>query len=189
MEKKTVSSRLSIALFVLGASYILLMMSFWGPLTLLIGEPFTVGPLVYFTLYLFALIGGILALSMRHLRIRWYFIIGVLGIAAAWFLVIALKPYILEFHNPLYPYLIGFAAIGTLALCLEIPYVVALRSVDGVERGALYAYENLGTLLGAGLSLIVQPLFGFAGSFTLGVVFVVIGAYLFYSARSSLAIS
>lgn len=178
---------LQIGLVALGAAYILCVMSFWGPIVLLTGEPFVVGPLVYFGLYFFGLIGGLLALRLRRFSVPMFFIAGLLGIVFAWWLLVAGKEAFLGSENAILRYGLGFAAISILALCFELPYITALKVVERTQRGELYAYGALGSLLGAGVSLIVQPAFGFSGSMIVGIALLLVAGYAFYRGRKVLA--
>ena len=58
-------------LFLLGMAYILFVLSFTGPLTLILGQPQLVAPVLYTTLYVLSIAGGWLSLrlSMRGLGI------------------------------------------------------------------------------------------------------------------------
>lgn len=187
LRDRTVSSTIASGLFALGAAYILIVMSFWGPLTLIIGEPFVVGPLVYFNLYFFGLIGGIAALQVRRFIPNACFGIGLAGVVLAWFLIVFLRASELELSSAILHYAVAIAAVGFTALSFELPYIVALKSAEGTERGILYSYENLGTLFGACVSLSVQPILGFEGSFIAGVAMFACAAVLFHWGRRSFA--
>jgi len=180
------SSSVNIGLFALGAAYMLVVMSFWGPFTLLIGEPFVVGPIAYFGLYFFGLLGGLLALHMRRFQVPIMFGAGLFGVVAAWLTVSGLQQSILGSETMALRYAVTIGAVGLLAVSFEFPYIAGLKSSNGVHRGVAYTYENLGTLLGACTALIAQPLFGFWGSFAAGAVLFIVAGLLFHRGRSAL---
>jgi len=180
------SSSVNIGLFSLGAAYMLVVMSFWGPFTLLIGEPFVVGPIAYFGLYFFGLIGGLFALRMQRFSAPLMFGAGLCGVIAAWLAVVGLQQAILGSETMILRYVLTIGVVGLLALSFEFPYIAGLKSSSGVHRGIAYTYENLGTLLGACAALVAQPLFGFWGSFAAGAVLFIVAGLLFHRGRSAL---
>ena len=185
-EKTSSFHSVNAGLVFLGSAYILCVMSFWGPIVLLTGEPFVAGPLVYFGLYFFGLLGGLVALRLRNFSVRTLFIIGGAGVLLAWLLTMATKSLLLGSNDVPLRYLVAVIPISLLALCFELPYIIALRSVEHIRRGEAYTYEALGTLLGASISLVAQPAVGFSGSLFIGVLFLACAGYFFYRGKNTL---
>ena len=79
------------------------------------------------------------------------------------------KNYFLALDSQLFR--LGFVIIcmAIIAIIFEIPYIYYLKNVHGEDRGALYTYENMGTLVGSLISLPSQIVFGFTGTFIVGV--------------------
>lgn len=166
-------------LFCLGASYILLVMAMVGPLTLVAGEPFLLSALMYFILYFVALLGGLWALQRGLNAVLKTLLPCTLLLLIAWFGLQFFKPDLIASSSFLLRVLAVMVVFGAVAFGFEVPYVVALKSVEGTERGAAYTYENLGTLVGGILSLITQVGFGFSGTFIVGLLFLVCAGLLF----------
>lgn len=166
-------------LFFLGASYILLVMAMVGPLTLVAGEPFLLSSLMYFILYFVALLGGLWALKRGSNAILRTLLPCTLLLLIAWFGLQFFKPDLIASPSFALRILAIFVVFGAVALGFEVPYVVALKSVEGSERGASYTYENLGTLVGGIGALITQVWFGFSGTFVIGLILLICAGVIF----------
>ncbi|OFZ28397.1 MAG: hypothetical protein A2622_04670 [Bdellovibrionales bacterium RIFCSPHIGHO2_01_FULL_40_29] len=156
-------------LFFLGASYIVLIMAFSGPLTLISGEPFLSGVLTYISLYVFGLAAGLAAFKIKKISYRILASTSGFILIGSWLSMDITKNYFLALDSQLFR--LGFVIIcmAIIAIIFEIPYIYYLKNVHGEDRGALYTYENMGTLVGSLISLPSQIVFGFTGTFIVGV--------------------
>jgi hypothetical protein len=156
-------------LFFLGAAYIILIMAFSGPLTLISGEPFLSGILIYIALYVFGLVAGLITLKINRLSYGVLIGISILTLIATWATMLLLKNYFLVSGSQFLRLGFIILAMAIVAIIFEIPYIYYLKTVNGRERGALYTYENLGTLFGALVCLPSQIILGFTGTFIMGI--------------------
>ncbi|MGZ3658106.1 MAG: spermine/spermidine synthase domain-containing protein [Bdellovibrionota bacterium] len=156
--------RSEVALFSIGAGFILLIAAASGPLGLLLGEPQLSTPLLFLTTYSFGLVGGLLALRCRASVSKWS--LGALSLMIVLLAVAftSLKPVLISAESSMVRVLILVALIAPLAVLAELPYIWLLKGFEGSARARAFAIENLGTLVGVPAGLWLQVKFGFIGT-------------------------
>lgn len=156
-------------LFFLGAAYITLIMAFSGPLTLISGEPFLAGILIYISLYVFGLVAGLITLKLKKLSYSVLIFVSCLFLILIWVSMTLFKSQLLISNSQFITWGFIIFAMAVVAVIFEIPYIFSLKEANGTVRGACYTYENLGTLFGALICLPSQIIFGFSGAFVAGI--------------------
>lgn len=173
-------SKQSVGLLFLGAAYILFTISFIGPLSLLSGEPFVSGPVIYLNLYVVSLIGGLLVLRWQLPALKKLFLASALTLIICWLGLWNFKSQILQIDSLSLRIILISLCMASIAMLFEIPYIYALKSSMGTKRGLAYTFENLGCLIGSLIALVLQPLGGFWFTFVIGFGFLM-GAVYFLS--------
>ena len=175
------------SLFVLGIAYISFVMALIGPATLFMGHPQLAVPIVYGSLFFFAMLGGLIALKFP----TWCSKFGsraAAGIVAVLPLIyLGIKPLVLATPSLVVRGIILTIAIGLAGLILEWPYIAILAKLsDPKERAWGYSLGKLGVLVGMIIALWVELQLGFLGAVLTSVFFYLVAATLsFLSLRKT----
>lgn len=158
-----------------GMGFICLVMAMLGPATLLIGPPQLATPVVYFALFLFSMIGGLLALRLRDNAGPYAAVALVLVILPLAFP--ALKATVLSLESLPTRVALVAALVGLAALLTELPYIVLLNRYRARDRARLFVFGKIGVFAGVPFGILSQLNFGFSGCLAASLIFYAL-AYL-----------
>lgn len=150
-----------LSLFATGIGYVTFVLAITGPATLLLGDPQAATPVVFVSMYVWGLCGGLVALEIDAARARLGLVALVVYLGLCGLLLPALSSLVLPLESVTLRAIIVAALILPAALLAEVPYVYLLRQLEGRRRGLGYVAENLGTVAGIPLGFLFQVNHGF----------------------------
>jgi hypothetical protein len=159
--RRSATAPASLALFLAGMGFMLLILGITGPASLLLGDPQLATPVVFVAVYAWGLVGGLLALRAGKRAM----LSGILGLVAYLVvLAVALAPVkaaVLGIGSLAARVLVVSLLLLPAALLAELPYIHLLNRFEGRARGKAYAWENVGTMVAIPMGFALQVTRGF----------------------------
>lgn len=142
-----------------GIGYMMIVNGLSGKLFLWLGHPAYVAPVLFTTLYVISLVGGLWVLNSTKKQSV---------IATVFFFGLCLAAVV--FDQRISSFLMslgGIKFVGVIILIIffamltEVPYIFGLRQYEGIQCASANAVEHVGNLIGAPLAILLQINYGY----------------------------